>query len=44
MKGAENMHIDFDKITYNEMLKIGEFFNLHVDGDKKAVVIEGVKQ
>lgn len=38
------MYIDWDKITYNEMLSIGEFFVLSVDGDKKRVVIEGVKQ
>jgi len=36
------MNIDFDNITYNELLTIGEFFNLYLDGDKRKVIITGV--
>ena len=38
------MNIDFDKITCNEMLTISEFFDLFCDGDKRKVIITGVKK
>jgi len=36
------MQIDYDKITVVEMQGLSEFFNIHCDGDKQAVVIDGV--
>jgi len=38
------MKIDFDKITVVEMQGISEFFDIHLDGDNRCVVIDGVKQ
>ena len=36
------MQIDYDKITVVEMQGLSEFLNIHCDGDKQAVVIDGV--
>ena len=38
------MKIDFDKITVVEMQGISEFFDIYLDGDRRCVVIDGVKQ
>ena len=36
------MQIDYNKITVVEMQGLSEFFDIHCDGDKQAVVIDGV--
>jgi len=38
------MYFDWDKITLYEMQTIAEFFDVHIDGDKKTLEIESVKK
>ena len=38
------MYIDWNNITYNELNIIGEFFSFFIDGDRKQVIITGVKK
>lgn len=38
------MYIDNNNITVNEMQVISEFFNVHCDGDRQDLIIDGVKQ